>query len=79
MEDVLTKALALVQGCPCEHPTGCPGCVSDFRCSDYNVVLDKASGIVVVVSLGGCGLDVYGIRACVLLDVVLRDASNMHS
>ena len=67
----MTKALALVQGCPCEHPTGCPGCVTDFRCSDYNVVLDKASGMVVVL-LGGCGLKLEN-------DVHMSDASNIHT
>jgi hypothetical protein len=50
-DDVLLKVKALVVGCPCTDPTGCPGCVQNHRCSDYNVVLDKDAAKIIITRL----------------------------
>jgi len=38
----------LIEGCPCEEDVGCPGCLHDFRCSDYNIVLDKQAAKIII-------------------------------
>ena len=47
----MRKAIALVEACPCTSPTGCPGCIQHTACDQYNAVLNKRAGVLV---LGAC-------------------------
>ena len=44
----MRKAVALIEACPCTSDTGCPGCVQHTGCNQYNAVLHKQAGIVVL-------------------------------
>lgn len=44
----MRKAVALIEACPCKEATGCPGCIQHTDCNQYNAVLDKQAGIVVL-------------------------------
>eukprot|EP00752_Nemacystus_decipiens_P007203 g6448.t1 len=46
---VLSKALELVEGCPC--PDGCLACVHDHACMGYNAIIDKRAASVILKSL----------------------------
>ena len=45
---LMRKGIALVEACPCTSATGCPGCVQHTTCNQYNAVLNKAAGVVVL-------------------------------
>ena len=45
---LMRKAMALIEACPCTSPTGCPGCVQHLDCSQYNAVLNKQAGVLVL-------------------------------
>lgn len=45
---LMRKAVALIESCPCTSSTGCPGCIQHTDCNQYNAVLDKRAGIVVL-------------------------------
>jgi len=46
LEDMVTAAISLCMDCPCDH--GCPSCVHDLACSQYNYVIDKAAGVLLL-------------------------------
>lgn len=46
VSDVVQTALAFVAECRCT--TGCPQCIHDFRCEEYNVRLDKAAALEIL-------------------------------
>jgi DEAD/DEAH box helicase domain-containing protein len=48
LPELLQRALDLVLGCPCTQPKGCPGCVQHLDCKNYNAVLSKRAGVVVL-------------------------------
>lgn len=48
LPELLQRALDLVLGCPCSQPKGCPGCVQHLDCKNYNAVLSKRAGVVVL-------------------------------
>ena len=43
---VLRAARALVRDCACED--GCPGCVHDLRCPEFNSVVDKRAALMIL-------------------------------
>lgn len=45
---LMRKGIALIEACPCTSSTGCPGCVQHTTCNQYNAVLNKEAGIVVL-------------------------------
>lgn len=45
---LMRKAVALIEACPCTNDTGCPGCVQHTGCNQYNAVLHKKAGIIVL-------------------------------
>lgn len=45
---LMRKAVALIEACPCTSDTGCPGCVQHTGCNQYNAVLHKKAGIIVL-------------------------------
>jgi hypothetical protein len=53
---VVKTALLFVAECPCT--AGCPKCIHDFHCEEYNVRLDKAAALEILQVRGvgsGCG------------------------
>lgn len=46
--ELLRRALELLLGCPCTAAKGCPGCAQHLDCKNYNAVLHKAGGILVL-------------------------------
>ena len=46
MGEVLRMAHRLVRDCPCAH--GCPSCIHDAQCSEYNIVMDKDAGMLIL-------------------------------
>lgn len=44
----MRKGIALVEACPCQDVTGCPGCIQHTDCNQYNAVLNKRAGVVVL-------------------------------
>lgn len=45
---LLEKALELVEGCDCSGDVGCPSCIQHTHCGEYNTVLSKAGGVLVL-------------------------------
>ncbi len=46
LEAILKAAITLCMDCPCDE--GCPSCVHDLGCSQYNFVIDKAAGVLLL-------------------------------
>ncbi len=46
LEDILKAAVSLCMDCPCDD--GCPSCVHDLSCTQYNYVIDKAAGVLLL-------------------------------
>ncbi len=44
--EIVRTARAFVVDCPCE--SGCPKCVHDFQCSEYNQRLDKQAALEIL-------------------------------
>ncbi len=44
----MRKGIELIQACKCTAPTGCPGCIQHTTCNQYNAVLNKEAGIIVL-------------------------------
>jgi len=49
--ELLETALKMVRACNCTHFRGCPACVQMLSCSEYNVVLDKKSAMIILQGL----------------------------
>ncbi|XP_043715333.1 uncharacterized protein LOC122663756 [Telopea speciosissima] len=45
---LLASALELVTTCPCLGAAGCPNCVQNLSCHEYNEVLDKNAAIMIL-------------------------------
>ena len=45
---LMQKALDLVRGCDCVSDSGCPACVQNADCGEYNAVLSKRAAVVVL-------------------------------
>ena len=45
---LMRKGIALIEACDCTATTGCPGCIQHTTCNQYNAVLDKKAGIIVL-------------------------------
>ena len=45
---LMRKGMALIEACPCPNDTGCPGCIQHTDCNQYNAVLNKRAGVVVL-------------------------------
>ena len=62
---LLSKALALVEGCGCAGGHGCPGCIQSTDCSQYNAVLEKRAGLHVLRRLVElCGVEGGRVGSC---------------
>ncbi|CAN6470693.1 unnamed protein product [Victoria cruziana] len=46
--DILIAALELIRSCSCFGDKGCPNCVQNFSCPEYNEVLSKTGAILVL-------------------------------
>ncbi|KAI3726829.1 hypothetical protein L1987_66635 [Smallanthus sonchifolius] len=46
--ELLTAALELMTSCCCSGDTGCPNCVQDLSCHEYNEVLHKDAAIMIM-------------------------------
>jgi DEAD/DEAH box helicase domain-containing protein len=46
LASILRAAIALCIDCPCVE--GCPSCVYDLGCSQYNFVIDKAAAVLIL-------------------------------
>ncbi|XP_071733919.1 uncharacterized protein [Rutidosis leptorrhynchoides] len=46
--ELLTAALELVTSCCCSVDTGCPNCVQNLSCHEYNEVLHKDAAIMII-------------------------------
>lgn len=46
--ELLTAALELLMSCYCSGDTGCPNCVQNLACHEYNEVLDKDAAIMII-------------------------------
>lgn len=46
--ELMSRALAMLSTCPCEFEGGCPGCVQHTDCGEYNSVLNKEAGQLVL-------------------------------
>lgn len=45
---IFAKALSIVRDCPCTGSLGCPGCVHDLMCKEFNVVMSKTAAITLL-------------------------------
>ncbi|KAK9066603.1 hypothetical protein SSX86_013926 [Deinandra increscens subsp. villosa] len=45
---LLTAALELITSCCCSGDTGCPNCVQNLSCHEYNEVLHKEAAIMII-------------------------------
>merc|ERR1711941_69262 len=52
---LLREARRLVEECPCSD--GCPSCVVDANCREYNRLLSKQGALKWLIALEGEGLD----------------------
>nr|XP_043614389.1 uncharacterized ATP-dependent helicase YprA [Erigeron canadensis] len=46
--ELLTAALELITSCCCSVDTGCPNCVQNLSCHEYNEVLHKDAAIMII-------------------------------
>lgn len=46
--ELLTAALELLTSCCCSGDTGCPNCVQNLACHEYNEVLDKDAAVIII-------------------------------
>ncbi|XP_009607305.1 uncharacterized protein LOC107788816 isoform X1 [Nicotiana tabacum] len=46
--ELLTAALELLASCRCSGDTGCPNCVQNISCHEYNEVLHKDAAIIII-------------------------------
>lgn len=46
--ELLTAALELLASCCCSGDTGCPNCVQNISCHEYNEVLHKDAAIMII-------------------------------
>lgn len=46
--DLLRAALKLINQCDCTSMSGCPGCIQHLDCGEYNAVLHKESGRIIL-------------------------------
>ncbi|XP_016545610.2 uncharacterized ATP-dependent helicase YprA isoform X2 [Capsicum annuum] len=46
--ELLTAALELLSSCCCSGDTGCPNCVQNISCREYNEVLHKDAAIMII-------------------------------
>ncbi|KAI7746160.1 hypothetical protein M8C21_016238, partial [Ambrosia artemisiifolia] len=46
--ELLTAALELITSCCCSGDTGCPNCVQNLSCHEYNEVLHKDAAIMII-------------------------------
>lgn len=46
--ELLTAALELLTSCHCSGDAGCPNCVQNFACHEYNEVLHKDAAIMII-------------------------------
>ncbi|XP_042476308.1 uncharacterized ATP-dependent helicase YprA [Macadamia integrifolia] len=46
--ELLASALELVTTCPCLGASGCPNCVQNLLCHEYNEVLDKNAALIIL-------------------------------
>ncbi|XP_057804983.1 uncharacterized protein LOC131020283 isoform X2 [Salvia miltiorrhiza] len=46
--DMLTAALELLSSCQCSGDGGCPNCVQNLGCTEYNEVLHKDAAIMII-------------------------------
>ncbi|CAA2984498.1 ATP-dependent helicase hrq1 isoform X1 [Olea europaea subsp. europaea] len=46
--ELLTAALELLTSCHCSGDTGCPNCVQNLACHEYNEVLHKDAAIMII-------------------------------
>ncbi|GMQ11009.1 hypothetical protein CsSME_00053793 [Camellia sinensis var. sinensis] len=46
--ELLTAALELLTSCCCSADTGCPNCVQNLACHEYNEVLHKDAAIIII-------------------------------
>ncbi|KAK9684448.1 hypothetical protein RND81_10G210900 [Saponaria officinalis] len=47
-KDLLTAALDMLTSCHCSVDTGCPNCVHNLRCQEYNELLHKDAAIMII-------------------------------
>jgi len=45
---LLQAAIELVTCCPCKDASGCPGCLHNGECAEYNDTLDKQGGLAIL-------------------------------
>lgn len=55
-------ALQLIEDCPCDD--GCPACIFDLHCREFNYVLDKAAAAAVLRYALGLSLEGVGATGC---------------
>ena len=46
--NLLRAALELMEQCGCESRGGCPDCIHSGQCSQYNAMLDKEAGMIIL-------------------------------
>ena len=46
--DLIRAALDLIQRCPCRSRVGCPSCVLDANCGEFNDVMDKKGALYIL-------------------------------
>jgi len=63
--DILRRALALVSECECGRQEGCPECVQHTDCGEYNSVLHKEGGRLVLEAALEMELERHGARGLV--------------
>lgn len=60
MDTVVQRALDVVRSCLCAEAQGCPGCVQDPRCTEYNYVLDRPAARALLGAVHQTELDARG-------------------
>ena len=55
--ELIQQALDLIEKCSCPYLKGCPCCVQHLDCKNYNAVLNKAGGVLVLKAVLGLDLE----------------------
>jgi DEAD/DEAH box helicase domain-containing protein len=59
--EILQRALAVISDCSCTCTGGCPGCIQHTDCGEYNAVLNKKAGKLVLEAVLEAEAEKYGL------------------
>ena len=60
--ELLSRALSMISACSCSYAGGCPGCCQHTDCGEYNSVLNKEAGRLVLKTCLEIEAEKYGLN-----------------